>query len=744
MAFVGSLSGSTGTVAVTGSLVPGSDNFNDLGTSGNKWRTVFSNNITGSLTRLAGGGEYLKPGSNVTLTTGSDGSVTIAAAGGGGGTSFFTEAALDKIFTTGSVAVGFNAAASTKGSDVFFAVSSSNPAIAVSTFSGGVVASGSLSIKDTFSNLTVASISDAGVISGSALQTGGNLTVQGTSALIGNVTVTGDVAVNGGDITTSAGTFNIATAATTVTIGASAGKVVIPGDFEVQGTTITADVSNITIEDPLIGLGFTSGSVASAAGDRGFIGGIDGVGNNVAWAWSNANSAFVATRTTSTSGSTTVTVSALQPIRASKLEVNGTAAYVTSSDGNEIQVVATNVATVKSTSDKVTLDGATGKGVVFNVGAVAFAELKNDASSNAQFGAVGGKEITVSGSTVSLNTGGTVNVLSNGNRIGQLGGGAGVNFRVLAQDAAGTAKGLVLSGSTLDLGANNSNGTISFNFADATKGTITHSSNILTLGTPAATSLVLSGTNGLSLLHGTSGASFIRESGDAGYLVVSYDGPGDAKIRAAADLVLGSAGEDIKFQNGTTTVLTLNTAGGNANFKGASNQQVAIGSDGASGGMTVSGSTVTANAGAGGFVFQRDGVAELHVNAVSTTTTVSGSASQSVTLAAGTGATTLTLSGSTVEHQATIAHKFNLGGALIAHVTSSDGRRGFFPASDSAFDLGGPSIRWQNIYTGDLHLRNERGDYTLIEESDFLSIRFNKNGKRYKFLLERVPELDER
>ena len=118
MAFVGSLSSSLGTttIAVTGSLVPGSDNFNDLGTSGNKWRTVFSNNITGSLTRLAGGGEYLKPGSNVTLTTGSDGSVTIAAAGGGGGTSFFTEAALNKIFTTGSVAVGFNAAASTSSS----------------------------------------------------------------------------------------------------------------------------------------------------------------------------------------------------------------------------------------------------------------------------------------------------------------------------------------------------------------------------------------------------------------------------------------------------------------------------------------------------------------------------------------------------------------------------------------------------------------------------------------------------
>jgi hypothetical protein len=65
------------------------------------------------------------------------------------------------------------------------------------------------------------------------------------------------------------------------------------------------------------------------------------------------------------------------------------------------------------------------------------------------------------------------------------------------------------------------------------------------------------------------------------------------------------------------------------------------------------------------------------------------------------------------------------------------------PAADSTYTLGTADRRWQHIYTGDLHLRNERGDYTLIEESDFLSIRFNKNGKRYKFLLERVPELDE-
>jgi hypothetical protein len=65
------------------------------------------------------------------------------------------------------------------------------------------------------------------------------------------------------------------------------------------------------------------------------------------------------------------------------------------------------------------------------------------------------------------------------------------------------------------------------------------------------------------------------------------------------------------------------------------------------------------------------------------------------------------------------------------------------PDADRTQDLGSPSMRWANVYTGDLHLRNDRGDYTLIEEEDFLSIRFNKTGKRYRFLLEPVPDLDE-
>jgi hypothetical protein len=677
----------SGTLQVLGNEISGSAGGNiTLGASGAVTVTgnlTVNGGLTGSLQKTTGGQDFIVAGPNVTANYNSSGQWEIT--GTAGGTSFFTEAALDKIFTTGSVAIGFNAAASTKGSDVFFAVSGSNTSSNTALFSGPIVTSGSFAVKDLANGNTVASITNAGAISGSALQTVGNLAVQGTSALIGDVTVTGDVAVNGGDITTSAATFNIAAGAGTVNVGSSTGVVVIPGDLEVRGTTMTVSASNLVIEDPLVGFGFLSGSVATNAGDRGFIGGITGAGNNVAFGWSNSNSAFVATRTTSSPEDATITVSALQPIRASKLEVNGSTAFVTSS----------------------------------------------------------GTNLTVSGSIVTLGSNAAVNFERNGARVGQLIGTDGAEFKLAANNSTGAATALVLSGSSVDLSANSSG--INLKFADVGRGTISYGSNTLQIGTtgsPAA-ALSLSGTNGVSLTHGTNGTSFIRDGGTSPYLIVEADGASpDARLRAVADLVLRADGNDIKFNNGTQTVLTLTTTGNNANFQGANNQQVNIGSVG-SGGMTVSGSTVTANAGAGGFVFQRDGVAELHVNASGFTTTISGSDLQNVILAAGTGATTLALSGSTVNNQATIAHRFNLGGTLISHVTASGGRQGFFPGADSTFDLGGPSIRWANIYTGDLHLRNERGSYTLIEESDFLSIRFNKNGKRYKFLLERVPELDE-
>jgi hypothetical protein len=65
------------------------------------------------------------------------------------------------------------------------------------------------------------------------------------------------------------------------------------------------------------------------------------------------------------------------------------------------------------------------------------------------------------------------------------------------------------------------------------------------------------------------------------------------------------------------------------------------------------------------------------------------------------------------------------------------------PGADVSYTLGSETKRWSNIYTGDLHLKNERGDWTIIEEDDCLTMRNNKTGKRYKILMERMPHLDE-
>lgn len=489
----------SGTLQVIGNQISGSEGGNILlgavGAVTVAGNLTVNGGLTGSIQKTTGGQDFIKAGPNVTANYNTLGQWEIT--GTAASPSFFTEAALNKIYTTGSVAIGFAAAASTKGSDVFFAVSSSNPAVAVSTFSGAVVASGSLTIKDAFSNAVMASVSDMGVISGSSnLQIGGNIT--GSNALL-----RGDLAVDGGNITTTkstaavfnttATTVNIAGAASNVFVGAPTGRVVIPGDLEVQGTTMTVSASNLVIEDPLIGFGFLSGSnPGSSTGDRGFVGGYTGAGNNVAFGYSFANTAFVATKTPDNASSTTFAVVDLQPIRASKFQISGSTA-----------------------------------------------ELKGDGSS------------------------------------------------------------LQLSGSQID---------------------------------------VFAGTNGVTLYK--DGTSFIK------FVSASYTSGG------------GTAGNVAKLQGG---------------------------------------------AGQGILLFP-DTNRKVHL-------------SGSVELGGG--------SENTVN--------------FLGVVSSS-----ILPSNDLAFTLGSPSARWQHIYTGDLHLRNERGDYTLIEESDFLSIRFNKNGKRYKFLLERVPELDER
>src|SRR6202040_1821279 len=55
------------------------------------------------------------------------------------------------------------------------------------------------------------------------IQANGNLTIDGTSTLTGNITSSGNLALNGGSLTTTAGTGNLFNAnATTLNIGGAA------------------------------------------------------------------------------------------------------------------------------------------------------------------------------------------------------------------------------------------------------------------------------------------------------------------------------------------------------------------------------------------------------------------------------------------------------------------------------------------------------------------------------------------
>ena len=60
------------------------------------------------------------------------------------------------------------------------------------------------------------------------------------------------------------------------------------------------------------------------------------------------------------------------------------------------------------------------------------------------------------------------------------------------------------------------------------------------------------------------------------------------------------------------------------------------------------------------------------------------------------------------------------------------------PAVDNSKDLGSTSLRWRNIYTTDLHLANDRGNWTVIEEEDYLTLRNNKTNKVYKLVMEEI------
>ena len=73
-------------------------------------------------------------------------------------------------------------------------------------------------------------------------------------------------------------------------------------------------------------------------------------------------------------------------------------------------------------------------------------------------------------------------------------------------------------------------------------------------------------------------------------------------------------------------------------------------------------------------------------------------------------------------------------------VCSIPANSAFEPSLNNVSDLGSASKRWANVYTGDLHLKNDRGDWTVVEESEYLTLVNNANGKKYKIMMEEIED----
>ena len=77
----------------------------------------------------------------------------------------------------------------------------------------------------------------------------------------------------------------------------------------------------------------------------------------------------------------------------------------------------------------------------------------------------------------------------------------------------------------------------------------------------------------------------------------------------------------------------------------------------------------------------------------------------------------------------------------VFSLTGSFGMKGnVTPDADTTYDLGSAEKRWANIYTGDLHLRNDRGNWTIVEERDYLCVVNNITRKKYKMMLQLIDD----
>jgi hypothetical protein len=119
-------------------------------------------------------------------------------------------------------------------------------------------------------------------------------------------------------------------------------------------------------------------------------------------------------------------------------------------------------------------------------------------------------------------------------------------------------------------------------------------------------------------------------------------------------------------------------------------------------------------------------------------TNTAGTTAMAVMVGDGTATTNNFLSGNIDSYLAAVNGNVGIGLTNPSYKLQVSGT--IAPDSTGVHNLGDASNRWNTVYTSDLSLSNEHGDWTIVEGSDDLFLYNNKKDKVYKFKLEEVDK----
>jgi len=94
------------------------------------------------------------------------------------------------------------------------------------------------------------------------------------------------------------------------------------------------------------------------------------------------------------------------------------------------------------------------------------------------------------------------------------------------------------------------------------------------------------------------------------------------------------------------------------------------------------------------------------------------------------------MSTKTTNNLRTFGDKTIQGSLEIVGDAKIDGN--FTPKEECVGNLGTNELKWNSVHAKGLNLSNDRGDWTVIPEENYLSVRDNKTNKLYKLVLEEI------